>query len=106
METTKYPEDHRVLECLPQYGNTYLSCRYEEDRALTTSDYSNWRLPTIEEIQSIMASGTIELTDKELWSRCSSSGNYINADAIDENNNITSVQKTEVKFVLACRIIN
>ena len=73
-------------------------------RALTTSDYSNWRLPTIEEIQSIMASGTIELTDKELWSRCSSSGNYINADAIDENNNITSVQKTELKDVLAVRI--
>ena len=35
METTKYPEDHRVLECLAQYGNTYLSCRYEEDRALS-----------------------------------------------------------------------
>lgn len=35
METTKYPEDHRVLECLPQYGNTYLACRYEEDLALS-----------------------------------------------------------------------
>jgi len=33
VETTKYPEDQRVLECLPQYGKVYLSCRYEEDRA-------------------------------------------------------------------------
>ena len=72
-------------------------------RALTTSDHTNWRLPTIEEMQSIIASGVIELTDKELWSRCSSSSNYSNADVIDENNNITSVQKTELKYVLAVR---
>ena len=33
MDTTKYPEDQRVLECFPQYGKLYLLCRYEEDRA-------------------------------------------------------------------------
>ena len=27
METTKYPEDKSVLECLPQYGKIYLSCK-------------------------------------------------------------------------------
>lgn len=35
VETTKYPEDQRVLEYLPQYGNTYLSCRYEEDHVFS-----------------------------------------------------------------------
>ena len=28
METTKYPEDQRVLECFSQYGKTYLLCKY------------------------------------------------------------------------------
>ena len=31
MDTTKYPEDQRVLKCLPQYGNLYLDFKYEED---------------------------------------------------------------------------
>ena len=31
METAKYPEDQRVLKCLPQYGNLYLDFKYEED---------------------------------------------------------------------------
>lgn len=36
MDTTKYPEDQRVLECFPQYGKTYSSCRYEEDCVFST----------------------------------------------------------------------
>ena len=35
MDTTKYPEDQRVLECFPQYGKVYLLCRYEEDRTFS-----------------------------------------------------------------------
>ena len=35
MDTTKYPEDQIVLECFPQYGKTYLLCRYEEDRTFS-----------------------------------------------------------------------
>lgn len=35
MDTTKYPEDQRVLECFPQYGKAYLLCKYEEDRAFS-----------------------------------------------------------------------
>jgi len=35
VETIKYPEDQRVLECLPQYGKAYLSCRHEEEHAFS-----------------------------------------------------------------------
>lgn len=33
METAKYPEDQRVLKCLPQYGKLYFDFKYDEDFA-------------------------------------------------------------------------
>lgn len=45
METAKYPEDQRVLKCLPQYGNLYLDFRYDADfdfRAPTTLPRVSW----------------------------------------------------------------
>ena len=33
METTKYPEDQRVLRCLPQYGNLCFAFKYDADFA-------------------------------------------------------------------------
>ena len=33
METTKYPEDHKVERCFPKYGKMYLCFKYEEDFA-------------------------------------------------------------------------
>lgn len=76
----------------------------DASRALNTDGFDNWRLPTIQELQTILNNAEIDMTGKEVWSR-ESSDNYLQAKSIVDAGTITDVAKTEVKYVLAVRMV-
>jgi len=67
-------------------------------------DKELWRLPTIEELISLIDSEQMDLSEKQLWSRESVVGNYAFARVIGDNKSIVATDKKHFKNVIAVRI--
>jgi len=99
------------------WGDALDSCRAL--RALTTSDHTNWRLPTRKEVISLIENNMMQqldamergleftgfnLSGKLIWTRDSVAEQSNKAYIVDQNGNCSVVNKEELRDVIAVTI--